>query len=160
MNQNDLLKHDACLPAAARLDRCWAEARAAATEDVLLPAAVTPLASGNFFRARLQPHAAARWTWFVDASAYAIWARNHGNDAAENGLDPRAEGALLTCPRGTVQWRSLTRAGCAFLDACATGCTVADAARAALDIDSSTDLGCLLTTLLEAGAFSRLHMET
>lgn len=148
------------LPGVARLDRFWTEAHAAATEDTLIPAAVTQLASGNFFRAQLQPHAATRWAWFADTPVYTIWSRNRSDSAVDGDLDWQAEGALLTRPQDSVQWRALDRAGCAFLDACAAGGTVADAAQAALAAQADADLGRLMATLLEAGAFGRLDQNT
>lgn len=148
------------LPGVARLDRFWTEAHAAATEDTLIPAAVTQLASGNFFRARLRPHAATRWAWFADAPVYTIWSRNRSDSAVDGDIAWRAEGALLTRPQDSVQWRALDRAGCAFLDACAAGGTVAEAAQAALAARADADLGGLMAQLLEAGAFSRLDLNT
>ncbi len=148
------------LPGVARLDRCWTEAHAAASEDALDPAALSQLASGNVSRARLQPHAAARWAWFTDAPIYTIWSRNRSDATFDNDIDWNAEGALLTRPRDAVSWRALDRAGCAFLDACATGGTVAHAAQAALEAQPDADPGRLMAVLLEAGAFSRLHLNT
>lgn len=148
------------LPGVARLDRFWIEAHAAASENALAPAAVTPLASGNFFRVRLQPHAATRWAWFADAPIYTIWSRNRSDAIFDGDIDWHAEGALLTRPRDSVQWRALDRAGCAFLDACAASGTVADAAQAALEAQADADLGRLMADLLEAGAFSRLDLNT
>jgi len=142
------------LPGVARLDRCWTEAHAAVDEPILNASTAAQLAAGNFFRARLQPHPAARWVWFADAPIYTIWARNRGNKPMDTELEWRAEGALLTRPRDAVQWIALNQAGCALLDACAAGATVADATRSALDIDTNADLAGLLTTLLDAGAFS------
>ncbi len=147
------------LPAVARLDRCWTEAHAAATEDPLDPAAIAQLAEGNFYRLRLQPHAAARWAWCADAPAYTIWSRNRSDVQDDHEIDWRAEGALLTRPRDAVAWCALDRAGCAFLDSCAAGSTVAEAAQAALDADDAADLSRLIATLLDAGAFSRIRNE-
>lgn len=147
------------LPGVARLDRCWTEAHAAASENALAPAAVTQLASGNFFRMRLQPHAATRWAWFADAPVYTIWSRNRSEQAIDGDIDWRPEGALLTRPQDAVQWRVMNHAGCAFLDACAAGGTLADAARTALEAHPDADLGRLMSSLLEAGAFSRLHID-
>lgn len=143
----------------ARLDHCWTEAHAAASEDTLMPATVASLASGNFFRTRLQPHAATRWAWFSDAPIYTIWSRNRSDAVFDGDLDWQPEGALLTRPQDSVQWRALDRAGCAFLDICAAGGTVADAAQAALDAQADADLGRVMATLLEAGAFSRLDLR-
>lgn len=147
------------LPGVARLDRFWSEAHAAAAEDILIPAALTQLATDNFFRARLQPHAAARWAWFDDAPIYTIWSRNRSDTVVDGDVDWQAEGALLTRPHDAVRWHALNRAGCAFLDACAALGTVADAAQAALEAQADADLGQLMTTLLEAGAFSRLELN-
>jgi len=147
------------LPGVARLDRLWTEAHAAASEESLDPAAVRQLASGNFFRARLQPHAAARWAWFSDAPIYTIWSRNRSDAVFDGDIDWQPEGALLTRPQDSVQWCALDRAGCAFLDACAAGGSLADAAKAALAVQPDADLGHLMASLLEAGAFSRLDLN-
>lgn len=146
------------LPGVARLDRYWTEAHIADSAEVLDPAALARLASGNFFRAQLQPHAAARWTWFDDAPIYTIWSRNRSNGAVDTDIQWQPEGALLTRPRDAVTWRALNPAGCAFLDACAAGDTLAAAVQAALDVDGAADLGRLMADLLDAGAFSRLHI--
>lgn len=147
------------LPGVARLDRYWTEAHAAASGQTLTAASVAALADGNFFRARLQRHAATRWAWFSDAPVYTIWSRNRNDDAIDGDIEWRAEGALLTRPRDTVRWTALDRAGCAFLDGCAAGGTVADAAQAALAAQPEAHLGRLISQLLEAGAFSRLLID-
>jgi hypothetical protein len=147
------------LPGVARLDRCWTEAHVAATEDPLSPASIAQLAEGNFYRMRLQPHAAARWVWCAEAPVWTIWSRNRTDAEDEIDIDWRAEGALLTRPRDTVIWRALDQAGCAFLDSCAAGGTIAEATQAALDVDRNTDLSRLITTLLDAGAFSSIRSE-
>lgn len=148
------------LPGVARLDRFWTEAHAAASAEILNPAAITQLTPGNFINARLQPHAAARWAWFADAPIYTIWSRNRSDDVVDDDIDWQAEGALLTRPLDAVQWRGLDRAGCAFLDACSAGATVAGAAQAALEAQDNVDLGRLMAGLLEAGTFSRLDLNT
>jgi hypothetical protein len=147
------------LPGVTRLDRFWTEAHAAASETPLIPAAFTQLATSNFFRARLQPHAATRWAWFDAAPIYTIWSRNRSDDVVDSDIDWQAEGALLTRPFDAVQWRALNHAGCVFLDVCAASGTVADAAEAALTAQADADLGQLMADLLEAGAFSRLDLN-
>lgn len=147
------------LPGVARLDRFWTEAHVATTEDTLIPAALTQLATQNFFRARLRPHAATRWSWFADAPIYTIWSHNRSDDVIDGEIEWRAEGALLTRPQDSVRWRALDRAGCAFLDTCAARGTVADAAQAALEAQADADLGQLMAKLLEAGAFSKLDLN-
>ncbi len=145
------------LPGVARLDRFWTEAHTARDEPALDRSAIDLLAPGDYFRVGLQPHAAVRWAWFDDAPIYTIWSRNRGDNPTDTELDWRPEGALLTRPRDAVQWVALDRAGCAFLDACAAGGTIADAAQASLGVQGNTDLARLMTTLLEAGAFSGLR---
>ncbi|MDH5343633.1 MAG: DNA-binding domain-containing protein [Betaproteobacteria bacterium] len=144
------------LPGAARLDRCWTEAHAAADDTLLDAGDIDALAAGNFFRLGLRVHSAARWAWFDDAPAYTIWSRNRSDQNFDGDIDWHGEGALLTRPHDAVQWVGLDRAGCAFLDSCAAGGTVADAAKTALGFDPHADLAQLISVLLQAGAFSRL----
>jgi len=142
------------LPGVARLDRYWTEAHTAPDEDVLDPAAVAGLAPEALAVTVLRPHAAARWAWFPDAPIYTIWSRNRSDRALDDNLDWQPEGALVVRPRDAVEWIALDAAGCAFLDACATGGTLAEAAQAALTMQGNADLARLMSTLLEAGAFS------
>lgn len=147
------------LPAVARLDRLWTEAHAAADADTLDPGAITRLAPGTLGGTVLQPHPAARWAWFADAPIYTIWSRNRSAHAPDGNMAWVPEGALLTRPRDGVEWRALDAAGCAFLDACAAGRPLAAAAQAALAAQPDADLAQLMAGLLEAGAFSCLHIS-
>ncbi len=146
------------LPGVAQLDRFWTEAHIGRDDAPLKAAAVEKLASGNFFHARLQPHAAARWAWFEAAPIYTIWSRNRSDAPVDTEIEWHAEGALLTRPRDTVQWVLLDRPGCAFLDVCAAGGTVAAATQAALEVDDNADLAKLISIMLDAGAFSQLDL--
>jgi len=147
------------LPGAARLDRLWTEAHAAADEEALDPAAVARLAPEALAGTVLHPHLAARWAWFADAPIYTIWTRNRVDRVPDSDIDWRPEGALLVRPRDTVEWIALDAAGCAFLDACAAGGTLAEAARAALEVQGDANLARLMSNLLEAGAFSGTTVE-
>jgi hypothetical protein len=146
------------LPGVARLDRLWTEAHAARDEPLLEPSVVAGLAPEVLARTMLHPHASARWVWFVDAPIYTIWSRNRTNSDAAIVTDIawKAEGALLTRAHDTVEWTLLDAAGCAFLDASAAGGTLAAAAGTALDAQANADLAQLMSTLLAAGAFSRM----
>ncbi|MFY9317646.1 MAG: DNA-binding domain-containing protein [Burkholderiales bacterium] len=137
------------LPAVARLDRLWTEAHAAADEPALDALALAGLAPERLAALRLRPHAAARWAWH-DLPAYTIWSRNRagGEDAAE--IEWQGEGALIVRPGDAVQWQPLDAAGCAFLDACARGEPLAQAAASV----PAAGVAALLASLLEAGAFS------
>ena len=152
------------LPGVARLDRCWTESHAAPDESALAPTALAGLAPEVLAATVLHPHAAARWTWFADQPIYNIWQRNRevpnvkADDESddESEIDWRGEGALLARPRGVVRWVQLDAAGCAFLDACAAGLQLTEAAAAALAAHEDADLAQLMKTLLEAGAFGRM----
>lgn len=144
------------LPGVARLDRFWTEAHAAPDDDALDPAAVASLKPEALAGARLQSHPAARWAWFGNGPIYTIWSRNRTEAAADADLDWRPEGALLVRPRHPVEWIPLDAAGCAFLDACAAGETLAEAAQAALRAQGDADLKPLMSALLKVGAFSRM----
>ena len=147
------------LAGVAQLDRCWTEAHIARDEDTLDPALIAALTPQQLATTALQPHAAARWAWFDNAPVFSIWARNRNGDDSTWAPDWIGEGALLTRRHGAVEWCALDAAGCAFLDACATGATLAHAAQAALAVPQPPDLQQLMRTLLDAGAFSRLQQR-
>ena len=147
------------LPGVARLDRYWSEAHTAPDEDALDPAAVARLAPEALAGTVLHPHPATRWAWFADAPIYTIWSCNRADGAPATDLDWRSEGALIVRPRDAVEWVALDAAGCAFLDACAAGGTLAGAAQAALEVQGNTNLARLMSSLLEAGAFSDMSFN-
>lgn len=141
------------LPGVAKLDCLWTEAHAAADEAPLAAADLAALPPEALGELRLRPHAAARWAWFDEQPIYTIWSRNReGSDVGE--IDWAGEGALLTRPQDAVQWTAIDTAGCAFMDACAAGATLAEAAGAALAAHPEADISQLLATLIAAGALS------
>lgn len=144
------------LPGVARLDRYWTEAHIAASEATLNAIDLQHLVAADGAEVRLQPHASARWAWFEEAPVYTIWAGNRSEAAPDGDIDWHAEGALMTRPDDVVTWRPLGRDGCAFLDTCAAGGTVAEAIRHALEADSAADTRTLIAELLAAGAFRRM----
>ena len=137
------------LPAVARLDRLWTESHAAADEPALDARALAGLAPDRLALLRLRPHAAARWAWH-DLPAYTIWSRNRGEGEDAAALEWKGEGVLIARPDDAVQWRPLDAAGCAFLDACARGEPLVQAAEAV----PAGGIETLLASLLDAGAFS------
>ena len=144
------------LPGVACLDRLWTEAHAARDEEPLAASVVAQLAPESLAHTVLHPHAAARWMWFDDAPIFTIWSRNRTDDTSDTDIDWKAEGALLVRPHDVVEWIALDAAGCAFLDACAAGGTLAEATEAALAAQGDADLAQLMSTLLKAGAFGRI----
>ena len=140
----------------ARLDRFWTEVHQAPDQLPLSAAEVALLTPPQLASTVLVPHPAARWTWFDEQPIYSIWQRNRFDRDHEQSLDWQAEGALLVRPYTGVESFALGAAACAFLDACAAGATLADAASAALARSAKTDLSSLFAQLLQARAFGRL----
>ncbi len=148
----------------ARLDRFWTEAHVARDEMPVTAEAVARLSESRLAGTVLSPQASARWAWFGEQPIVTIWERNRTADAADETqadddaaeIEWQAEGVLLVRSEGVVEWTRMTRSGCAFLDVCATGATLAEAANAALEVDAQADLAGLMAQLLRAGAFSRL----
>jgi hypothetical protein len=141
------------LAGVARLDRYWIEAHTATDEKALDAAVLAGLAPETLANTVLQPHPAAHWAWFCDAPIYTIWSGNRGDAAFGKQPEWRAEGALITRPHDAVKWVELDAAGCAFLDACAAGLTMADAADAVLAAHGEVDFTQLMSMLITAGAF-------
>ncbi|MEP6876054.1 MAG: DNA-binding domain-containing protein [Burkholderiales bacterium] len=142
------------LAGVARLDRLWIEAHTAADANVADSVWLARLSPEEIGALRLRPHPAARWCIFEDLPIYSIWSANR---AGENSIDEivwQGEGALLTRPTDAVTWKRLDRSGAAFLDACAEGFLLAEAAGAALGVFPEVDIAVLLAGLLSAGALT------
>lgn len=141
------------LPGVAKLDRAWIEAHVApdAATDLEWLAGLPPPALAT---ARVAPHPAARWHWFDEHPVFTIWQRNRVGSEDRGEIDWRGEGALLVRPGDSVAWREASAAECAFLDACAGGAALGQAAAAALRVQPGADLAQLLAGLLRAGALA------
>jgi len=140
----------------ARLDRAWTEAHGAPDQPTLEPAAITVLAPAALAAAVLVPHAAARWLASHRFPIHALWSRNRRGEDHFADVAWTGEAVLVTRPRDAVRWIAIDAAHAAFLDACTRAGSVAEAIDAALAADRNTDLARLMTTLLDAGAFTRL----
>lgn len=146
------------LPGVATLDRLWTASHTAADAPVLPADALAGLVPEALAAWRLPPHPAARWHGSEALPLHRIWSANRSGDAAAlealATLEWTGESTLLTRPAAEVMWQPLPAGGCAFLDACARGDSLGDAAAAALDAHPDTDLAALLAQLLQAGAFT------
>ena len=116
------------LAGVARLDALWRDAHAAADAPPLDAAWLARHEAQRLAALVLQPHPAARWAWFAEQPIYSIWSRNRGAADDDGEIVWQGEGALLTRPADVVTWRPIDAAGCAFLDACAQGLPLAEAA--------------------------------
>src|SRR5262249_30425163 len=141
----------------ARLDRFWTEAHCARDEAPVHAAAITGLSAAQLARTRLRPHASARWIWFEQQPVFTIWSRNRGADSCDDEIVWQGEGALIVRPDDTVEPLSLDAAGVVFLDCCAAGKPLADAALAVLLKDPDANLAQLTARLLGAGAFGQIE---
>lgn len=142
----------------AALDRLWTASHTAADAPVLPADALAGLAPEALARLRLAPHPAARWYASETLPLHSIWSANRSGDAAAlealEAVDWTGESTLLTRPIAEVIWQPLPAGGCAFLDACARGDSLGEAAAAALDAHPDIDLAALLAQLLRAGTFT------
>lgn len=142
----------------ASVDRAWTEAHVARDEPAIEAQAIATIAPERLADLRLVPHAAVRWRWSDEHPIHALWSRSRAGDDDLSDLRWQGEGVLVTRPGDAVRARAIDRAGCAFLDACASGAPLAGAAEAALDADRNADLARLMASLLDAGAFARLEI--
>jgi hypothetical protein len=142
------------LPGVAQLDILWREAHTASDAPAADAAWIAQQLPDQIAGLALTPHPAARWAWFDAQPVYSIWERNRRQSVVGDELAWRGEGALLTRPHDAVSWHEITQAGCAFLDACADGASLAEAAERALAADREADISAIFATLLRAGAFT------
>lgn len=143
------------LSAVARLDCCWTECHLAADATAVDRDWLAQQSPDTLALVQLRPHPAARWAWCDAHPAYALWQNHREGLAMPTSLDTlewAGDGALLTRPQAQVTWRSLSRSGVAFLDACARGLTLEAAATQALETDPTADFAALMGCLLDAGA--------
>lgn len=138
----------------ARLDRLWNEVHSEADEPDLDLSVFADFTPEKMSLMRLKPRASARWVWFADQPAYSIWRLNREHLDMPDDLAWVGEGALLTRTTGAVEWRALSVGGCAFLDACAQGLPLDQAAVQAMDTEPELAFMNMLTGLITAGVFT------
>jgi hypothetical protein len=150
------------LPGVAQLDRLWTESHMARDDTLLAPHTLTQLEPRSITDVVLYPHAAARCVWFDSAPIFSIWSRNRdASNATDEPWSPdwQSEGALLTRPHGTVQWLALDKGAHLFVETCANGGPLGQAAAAALAVNENINLQHWMSKLLAAGAFSRASIS-
>ncbi len=149
-----------CLPALAHLDRCWTECHLGANATALDAAWLARQPAQALATVTLKPHPAARWAWCDDHPAYVLWQAHRNNTLSPDTPPWVGDGGLLTRPRDAVTWRPISRAGVAFLDACAAGLPLEAAATAALTAEPTADFAALMALLLDAGALTTHDTHT
>jgi hypothetical protein len=145
------------LPGVARLDRFWNETHEAPEAIAADPHALAALPVHELMRVTLRAHPSARWCWFDRYPVVAIWRRSReGSAEGATGVTSSGEGALVVRTNGVVRCLALNAPSYAFLQACAAGGTLADAAAAALAVDADADADAAVDPLLDAGALVRV----
>jgi len=151
------------LAGVARLDRFWTEAHAARDARPLEADAIGAMSEDQLAQLVLRVHPSARWMWFDEQPIFTIWSRNRDDRETDGSVadDIRwhGEGALIVRPYDSVQTVPVGQAEIAFLDQCAAGRSLADAATAALEATPSADLAQLMARLFTAGAFAEIAHE-
>ncbi|CAM5260009.1 hypothetical protein SSTU70S_06589 [Stutzerimonas stutzeri] len=148
------------LAGVAQLDRLWLEVFSAVEQPVVALAALATQPPEQLARQSLVPRAALRWRWFAGLPVYSIWSCTREQREVPTALVWQGEGVLLSRSAGRIGWQSLERAGCVFLDACAAGRSLEQAAELALEVQPELDFDDLLGRLLAAGAFAALVPST
>ncbi|WP_284615440.1 HvfC/BufC N-terminal domain-containing protein [Aquabacterium humicola] len=142
-----------CLQHLAQLDRMWTQAHVAADAvplDFARWAAKDPESLGA---ARLHLAPATHWHGDSTLPVWDLWSIARAADIGRSTVPWRGQAVLITRPGDEVLCCEIDAAGCAFLQACAQGLPLADAAEAALRVAPETDLQVLLSTLFAQGAF-------
>lgn len=134
----------------ARLDYDWNCVHGAEDETAINLGFFASLDPDELGQSRLKPMASSRWRWVANQPAYSIWRINREAGEMPEELDWSGEGALLSRINGQVHWQSLSRGGCAFLDACTAGLALEQATDKALHDEPDLDLMALLTLLVNA----------
>lgn len=150
------------LPGVARLDRAWTESHLAADAPVLAAHELAGISPQALLDAVLVPHPAARWLRFESLPAFTIWRRHREGAPTFDDLAWQGESGLVVRPSGEVAWQAVDHAAVVFLDACAQGLCVADAAERAEAArhETASTPGAWLPALVAAGAFARLEGQT
>ncbi|MCU1725105.1 DNA-binding domain-containing protein [Pseudomonas sp. 5P_5.1_Bac1] len=142
----------------ARLDFDWAAAFSAPVDPSLDLTELAGMSAADLARCHLRPRRGVRWRWFPLHPVFSLWRHNR------EGLDwpPAqpwiAEGALLTGDADGVIHHPLDAGGCAFLDACAVGHALEQAALLAEKTQPDLDFNDLLGRLLQARVFLPLSL--
>lgn len=138
----------------ARLDALWNRCHTAADERSLDLTQLACLAPEQLATVHFTPRKAAAWQWFAHAPVFTLWRFNREQRPLPDPLDWHGEGALLVRSEGAVTWHPLAYGECAFLDACAAGSSLAQAAQAAEHAQPDLDIVARLTRLVGNDVFT------
>jgi Putative DNA-binding domain len=136
----------------ARIERAWLDAYHAADAEPLSPSALAAVPVGRTGDLTFTPHPATRVVRSHFA-AVSIFAANRSPDPSERINAAEPEDGLITRPGLEVVVRHLPAAGVDFLSALIAGEALGVAADNALRACPSFDIGAVIASMVEAGAF-------
>ena len=141
----------AYVPDVARIERLSVEALFAADAEPLEMSALS--GRDDWQELYLALHPATRFDW-LSMPAMSIWLAQRDPIEGDLELDWEAEGALLTRPVLEVLPMRLGRAGHRLLLGIRLGESIGNAAIAAVTLFPEADIGSLVTSLVNGGAFA------
>lgn len=138
----------------ARFDRMWMQSHTAADAIALDADMLARLTPEELSVTVLQPLPSARWAWCPAAPIYTLWSTSREGRAFDDSPLWCGEGVLMVRTDGHVGWQPIDAGTSAFLDACAGGASLTEAAASAVAAQPDIEVGALLSRLLVAGAFA------
>jgi hypothetical protein len=141
----------------AWLDKLWIDCHTAADAQPLTAAELAALPPHLLGETSLAPHPATRWMACRDHPAGRIWISNREQQEFDSSLPWLGDSVLLTRIGDAVHWRPIEPGVAAFLDACAHGAPLQDAAEQALSVQPDLDIAATLALLLQANSFITLR---
>jgi hypothetical protein len=137
----------------ARIERAWMEAYHSREAIALSPAALAEIPTDLVADACFKVHPTLR-TVRSQFPALTIWRMNVADGVpAPVDLESGGEDTLVMRPGANVEARAIPPGGVEFLTALASGKTLWEAAKTAMDTGAAFDLAANLSALISAGAF-------
>jgi len=143
----------------ARLDLYWCEVFSAAEDPCLALADLAGMTAADLARSHLAPRQSVRWQWFSQHPVFSLWRHSREGLPWPASQPWVAEGALLSGDQHGVSHQPLEVGGCAFLDACAAGHSLATASQLAQQCQPDLDFTDLLGRLMHARAFRPITFD-
>lgn len=140
----------------AQIDRLWGEAQGADDERPFARDAIAAMTASQWSRSRLWPHPAARFGWFA-TPAPSVWLAHFDPASAEDRLEWKAEGILITRPDGALQARRIGPAVHRILSGLRIGETIGGASSAAHALYPEADITGAVDAIVDSGALAALR---
>jgi len=142
----------------ARIERTWLDANHAADAEPLGRDALAEVPPDRLAAAAFSAHPTTRIVRSLFAAA-TIFSANRSDEPVDTIDASIAEDVLITRPDYEVTMHHLPTGGAIFLTALIEGQPLGLAAGAALELVSDFDIAAAIAAMMEAGAFTTLHLE-